>query len=297
MKRKSLRKKVNALGSTIINLFVLAYIASWIFGIDIWFISELTFVQFILIIVACEIIKKGIKTMVSVDESSYKHNNKWQRWDNSDAKRDEEDYQYNYREGAPPPPPPPNQSFSSYNAQNNKYDEKVNNDDNEDVKEELKGYYHDAKAYYKDYKEQYKDYKKQYKSQYKEAKREKVSHHVFIGDFKFKDHYWQLNPMELSAFIGDAEIDLTRAEIPLGETKIRMSSFIGDMRVHVPNDPRIGVKLIFTAFIGDGKLYEEKRGGFVMSSRIETPNYFECERKIIIELNTFIGDVKVKRVG
>ena len=58
----------------------------------------------------------------------------------------------------------------------------------------------------------------------------------FIGDIYLGHDYWELKPMNISHFIGDTVLDLTKAQVPFGETKINISSFIGDVKVYVPND-------------------------------------------------------------
>src|SRR5690606_2058578 len=43
----------------------------------------------------------------------------------------------------------------------------------------------------------------------------KVQHKSnFIGDLHVSQDYWELTPMNISHFIGDTELDLTRAVIP-----------------------------------------------------------------------------------
>jgi|GEM_PF-1252685 len=339
MKRKRIKRIFDSIGSTLSSLLILAFIAAHIFGINIWIISDLTIVQFVLLLVGGNIVLKGITKIVSAfDNQDSSEQDEWNRWSSSIQYKDEKkDFSF-YSSTPPPPPPPPNGSFSDYNA----YTEKDSNQSKLNQKEyfdELKEQYQKSKQFFKDQKEYFKEHKEEFKDQKEYYKKQKdydkdqdnykdqdayysgndahthtdwfgtkkhsydkkysdtIYQSTFIGDFKFKDSYWQLKPMELSAFIGDAHIDLTRAEIPVGETHISMSAFIGDMKIHVPNDPRIGVKVNLSAFIGESKLFSDKRGGFGVGTSMETPFYHECERKIVVELNSFIGDVKVKRVG
>lgn len=125
----------------------------------------------------------------------------------------------------------------------------------------------------------------------------KINKSTFIGDFHFGKQHWELKPMNLSAFIGDTTIDLTKAQIPYGETRIIISAFIGDIKVFVPNDVTVGVKVQMNAFIGDSKFLDQREGGIMSQVNQQTNHFNECERKILIVVSTFIGDVKVKRVG
>lgn len=306
-KNKRNKRIVDSISSMIFGLLIVGFIAAHIFNVNILFLSDLTVIQFILLCVGLNIVFHGLKKIAEAydDKQNDGLKEEWHRWDYSESNHKQNQSSHSYSGSMPPPPPPPaSGSFSNYNP----YEKKSETDNGsyedvtqqEDYMEQLKKQYKEQKQYYKEQKHFYKDqknYYKQHKQDYKENYKNTVYQSTFIGDFKFKDSYWQLSPMDLSAFIGDAHIDLTRAEIPVGETTIRMNSFIGDMKVLVPNDPRIGVRVNLQAFIGDSRLFDDKRGGFGASSSMETPFYDECDKRITVELNSFIGDVKVKRVG
>ena len=83
----------------------------------------------------------------------------------------------------------------------------------------------------------------------------------FIGDIYIGHDYWELKPMNISHFIGDTVLDLTKAQIPAGETKINISSFIGDVKVFLPNDYEVGIHVVSSAFIGDVAVLDQKEGG------------------------------------
>lgn len=119
----------------------------------------------------------------------------------------------------------------------------------------------------------------------------------FIGEVHMGQDYWELRPMNISHFIGDTVLDLTKAQIPYGETKVNISAFICDVKVFVPNDVEVGVTVSSSAFIGDVKVLDQSQGGFMRSVHSETPYYMEASKKVRIVVSTFIGDVKVSRVG
>jgi len=124
-----------------------------------------------------------------------------------------------------------------------------------------------------------------------------VNKSSFIGDVHMGKDYFQLKPTNISQFIGDTVLDLTKAQIPYGETKINISAFIGDVKVFVPNDSDVGIHVSTSSFIGDMKVLEEKRSGFMGSAGLESPYYREAGKKIRINVSVFIGDVKVNKVG
>ena len=87
------------------------------------------------------------------------------------------------------------------------------------------------------------------------------------------------------------------AQIPPGETKITISSFIGDVKVYVPNDFELGVKVVSSAFIGDVKVLGQKEGGLFTNVGSQSPRYSESDRRIKLIVSTFIGDTRVTKVG
>ncbi|NGZ75868.1 hypothetical protein GYN08_11095 [Saccharibacillus sp. VR-M41] len=129
------------------------------------------------------------------------------------------------------------------------------------------------------------------------GKKEKtVNESSFIGDYYIGQDYFRLKPLNVSHFIGDTVIDLTKAQIPYGTTKINVSSFIGDVVIYMPNDPEVGVKVHSSSFLGDHNVMGNRRSGMVGGVN-ETYNYEECAKRIKINVSSFISDVNVNIVG
>ena len=119
----------------------------------------------------------------------------------------------------------------------------------------------------------------------------------FIGDIHVGGDYWELRPMNISLFIGDTVLDLTKAQIPCGETRVNISSFIGDVKVFVPNDRDLGISVSSNSFIGDTKVIDRYEGGFFKNVKFETPYYHEADRRVRLNVSSFIGDVRIVKVG
>lgn len=125
----------------------------------------------------------------------------------------------------------------------------------------------------------------------------RINHSRFIGDVHLGNDYWELRPMSVSHFIGDTTLDLTKAQIPIGETRIYVSSFIGDVKVFVPNDFGLGIQVISSCLIGDVKVLDQKRGGVFNQMSVETPRYADTDKRVVLVVSSFIGDVRVTKVG
>lgn len=129
------------------------------------------------------------------------------------------------------------------------------------------------------------------------GKRDTFNKSGFIGDVHLGQDYFELHPTNISHFIGDTIIDLTKAQIPYGETKINVSAFIGDVKVFIPEDMDIGITAESSAFIGDLKVLKQKQGGFMSNVQAQTPYYSEASKRVKLVVSVFIGDVKVNMVG
>ncbi|OAB39125.1 hypothetical protein PMSD_04110 [Paenibacillus macquariensis subsp. defensor] len=127
--------------------------------------------------------------------------------------------------------------------------------------------------------------------------REKINKSAFIGDVHMGREYFELKPTNISQFIGDTVLDLTKAQIPYGKTKINISAFIGDIKIYVPDDMDLGIKVNSSSFIGDMSILSQSKSGFMSSVQTSTPYFRESQKKIVINVSAFIGDIKVNTVG
>lgn len=119
----------------------------------------------------------------------------------------------------------------------------------------------------------------------------------FFGDLYLGHDYWTLKPMNISHFIGDTIIDLTKAQIPVGETKLNISAFIGDIKVFVPNDMDVGLSVVSNSFLRDSTIFNKRESGFSRSMKEETLDFGQADKKIRLQVSLFIGDITVQRVG
>jgi len=117
------------------------------------------------------------------------------------------------------------------------------------------------------------------------------------GDFRFfgdvvRRGAWKVSGQEHWSFIGDVKLDFTEAEIPQGETVIRKYAFLGDFKVIAP--PDLPLSLSATGMISEVRLFGQKRDGFFVPNDLATPGYENADRKIRLEMVTFLGGVKVR---
>ncbi len=102
---------------------------------------------------------------------------------------------------------------------------------------------------------------------------------------------WKLEGEEVWMFIGDTRYDLSQAEIPAGETVLRVFAFIGDVKIRMPQG--VGLSVMAVAFINDTKILGQKRDSFLVPVEFSTPDYASAERKVRLETFFFIADIDV----
>ncbi|GAA3402378.1 cell wall-active antibiotics response protein LiaF [Paenibacillus hodogayensis] len=273
----------------------------------------------ILIVVGLRLLFRPRPKQVTPEPEPYTPKN-WQPYSSAEAKLDgmnplfgednakkRDDYAAGGREsertaaGSPPPPPPP-PIPPVWNGNKEHWHR---------AKQEWKQHKHEWRD---EWKQRKKEWKKEWKEwggdgghgnyfgsshdEYMGSSGEGVDNRSsFVGDVRLGREYWELRPLNISHFVGDTEIDLTRANIPYGETNITISSFVGDVKIYVPNDLQLEISVRASAFLGDMSVFDRWEGGLFRNMMAESPQYHEAEKRVRITVSTFIGDVRVKRVG
>ena len=93
--------------------------------------------------------------------------------------------------------------------------------------------------------------------------------------------------------VGDVTLDLTRAVITPGETRLRVRCFVADVRLSVPED--VGVAVTSTAFVSEARFFERKRESILTTMRLISDNYELAERRVCLENTAFVGEIRVRR--
>ncbi|MGD6965409.1 hypothetical protein FZC78_15175 [Rossellomorea vietnamensis] len=122
----------------------------------------------------------------------------------------------------------------------------------------------------------------------------KVNRGFIIGDVKFNQPNWPLEPMRLYNMIGDYYFDISKAYVPEGETPIQIKGWIGDVKMLIPED--IPVDIYVAGSIGDIKIFGQKSSDIKPNLSYRSPGYEEAEKKLKIEIEYSIGSVRINKV-
>lgn len=117
---------------------------------------------------------------------------------------------------------------------------------------------------------------------------------LLFGDVR-RSGNWDLTSQEIYMLIGDVDFDLSQAQVPPGETVVRVISFIGDIDLLVPADA--GVSINSYAFLTTSKFLKRKNDTFVIPQSLQSDGYPSADRQIRLEAFGFINDIKIRQVA
>jgi len=116
-----------------------------------------------------------------------------------------------------------------------------------------------------------------------------------FGDHHIGGEPWTLEPINVNSLVGDTVIDLTTATIPAGETRINISTLIGDVIVWLPDDPGVDVSVVSSLFFGSAQVLERSESGLLKTLEIKTPDYGAGLSQLRIHVSVLIGDLTIRR--
>ena len=113
-----------------------------------------------------------------------------------------------------------------------------------------------------------------------------------LGDVK-RTGSWSVSSEEFWSFVGDTKLDLTQADIPLGETALRAYGFVGDVRLRLPQN--VGFSVFSTAFLSDTKILGQKQDTFLTPFEYTSPGYEMAERRIRLQATFFVANIRIEQ--
>ena len=117
-----------------------------------------------------------------------------------------------------------------------------------------------------------------------------VSNWYLFGDVK-RGSEWTPADEEFWLLVGNTRLDFTQAQLPVGETNIRINGLIGDVDVLVP--PEVGVAVSASGLIVDLRTPTDKVDRFLSPANSASLNYASAERKLHLSAAFLIGDIDV----
>lgn len=118
------------------------------------------------------------------------------------------------------------------------------------------------------------------------------SHVAFMGGIEKKGHSWDLESSSYLALMGGVDLDLTKANIPEGETALELTAVMGGMDIYVPRD----INLVCEGFavLGGNGFPGKSSGGIVSSSKAHHVGTLGINKTVKITCKSIMGGIDVK---
>lgn len=115
---------------------------------------------------------------------------------------------------------------------------------------------------------------------------------AFAGDYDL-GRTWDVKDEEFFVFAGDFDIDLTKADLPAGETRIKVNAFASEVNIWVPEDIGIAIDAsgIVTKLEKDGREEESIFAGIDYVSE----GYKEAPRRLHLTTVGFVSEIDLNR--
>lgn len=118
--------------------------------------------------------------------------------------------------------------------------------------------------------------------------------YTFVNDATFKSENWMVKPMNEHVRIADYKFDFTKAFIPEETIPIRLSGWVGDIKILVPDD--LAYRVAVKAKVGDTKIGNKKWDGILKNISYQTENYEEAVRRIDFDFDFQVIEVSIDQV-
>ena len=122
----------------------------------------------------------------------------------------------------------------------------------------------------------------------------KLKFSKILGDMYINFSNQPLENIDISCGIGDLEIKTEGGKLSQGLNRIIISGFIGDIRIFIPKTMPNFVQC--SNFIGDIDMSGRRSEGFNNNIEHCSDDYNSAESKLFIQVNSFIGDVRIYHV-
>ncbi|MBI9045279.1 MAG: hypothetical protein JEZ06_12390 [Anaerolineaceae bacterium] len=118
-------------------------------------------------------------------------------------------------------------------------------------------------------------------------------HFKFIG-LTQREGIWPVKQQAIVTVTGDIILDLTRADIPDGETKFHISGVIGNIILRIPKN--VGVTFSSLSMATEAKFLEQEHHSMFLPLQLTDSNYQHTNKKINLETMFFVSEVRISQV-
>jgi lia operon protein LiaF len=115
---------------------------------------------------------------------------------------------------------------------------------------------------------------------------------LLLGNIR-RSGSWRVADEEFWLGVGDASFDLSRADIPAGESVLRFFGFVGNVDLIVPQG--VGYAVSSNAFVSTVRTMGQKEESIVLPYSFVSDDYASSDRKVRLEATHFVTGIRVSR--
>lgn len=103
---------------------------------------------------------------------------------------------------------------------------------------------------------------------------------------------WQLEDKNYFAIMGGIDLDLSRAQIPDGDTVLVLTAIMGGIDIQVPKE--IPIQCEALAFLGGVDFFQDGGGGILMNRSFTNQGDERSRKRIFIRCHTLMGGIEIR---
>lgn len=110
----------------------------------------------------------------------------------------------------------------------------------------------------------------------------------------FHSPNWTLEPLHLQKKVAEYFFDFSKAIVPLGETSIQLTGYVGEICMLIPE--HLAVHITVKGNVGEVELFDRKESGLHANLVHQSPGYEDSEKRLRIYIDFNVVDVKIRGV-
>lgn len=116
-----------------------------------------------------------------------------------------------------------------------------------------------------------------------------------IGDITLGKEAWEVNGRDIKLGVGSIHLDFSKGELIHGENVLKVQCGIGSVEIELP----AGTAVDITAQVklGEVVVFGNKQSGPGQSIAYRSTSYETSSEKLLLYLETGLGDIKVREIG
>lgn len=126
------------------------------------------------------------------------------------------------------------------------------------------------------------------------GKKSKNKSHKVYDKKSYHTFEWELEPMQINKKVAEYYFDFSKAIIPLGETPIHLTGYVGDVHMLIPE--HLAVHITVKGNVGDVELFDQIDDGLHTNLVYVSPNFEEADKRLRIYIEYNVVDVKIQAV-